>query len=97
MQTEPRAATPGRNPFDETADALMSATLRAINSRYEIGTLEYIRERRPDLHGRLALALDRINETGAGGGIATQAFKNALQTWYNLNLEAIRMFKDAQP
>ena len=78
-------------------EVLFLTTLHAINAKYEIGALEYVRERRPDLHGRLALALDRINETGAGGGIATQAFKNALQTWYNLNLEAIRMFKDAQP
>lgn len=96
MQTA-ETATHGRNPFDETPDALMSATLRAINSRYEIGALEYIRDHRPDLHGRLALALDRINETGSGGGAATQAFKNALRTWYNLNLEAIKLFKDAQP
>jgi len=82
--------------IDNPADLLKTA-LDAIAGLYQAGTLEYIRDHRPDLHGRLALALDRINETGSGGGAATQAFKNALRTWYNLNLEAIKLFKDAQP
>jgi len=80
----------------ETPETLFLATLHAINARYEPGTLEYIRDHRPDLHGRLAIALDRIDETGSGVGIATTAFKNALRTWFNLNIEAINLFKGRQ-
>ena len=95
--TTPAAARAEQNdPFDDPAD-LMKKTLDGIAAHYEDGTLEYIRDHRPDLHGRLAIAMDRIDETGSAGGIATTAFKNALRTWYNLNLEAIKIFKESKP
>ena len=95
MMTKPETqeTAADRTPIDDPVD-LMKKALDAIAARYEDGTLEYIRDRRPELHGRLAQAMDRIDETGKiGGPGASAAFKDALRTWYNLNLDAIRIFK----
>jgi len=48
------------------------------------------------LAARIAKAFDRVNDQWAAGPAAGAGFKHALRTWYNLNLEAIDIFKRAE-
>ena len=93
MTPKPGAPAADRARTIETPETLFLTALHAINEKYETGALEYIRDHRPELYGRIARAFERIDETGAGGAGPSAAFKDALRTWYNLNLDAIRIFK----
>jgi len=81
----------GLNP-----EGLFKITAAAISERYEPGALEYIQAHRPELAGQIARAFDRVNDQWAAGPPAGAGFKHALRTWYNLNLEAINVFKRAE-
>ncbi len=80
-------------PDELNPEGLFKIATAAINERYRPGTLEYIEAHRPELAGRIARAFDRVNDQWAAGPAAGPGFKRALRTWYDLNLEAINIFK----
>jgi len=83
-------------PDELNPEGLFKTAAAAINERYNPGTLEYIQAHRPELAARIAKACDRVNAQWAAGPAAGAGFKHALRTWYNLNLEAIDIFKRAE-
>lgn len=81
------------------AETLFNAAVKSLNEKYRPGTLGFIDTHFPELAGRIGRAFDRLNESWAAcacPGAGIDAFKQALRTWYNLNLEAIEIFKRAE-
>ena len=99
------AAAAGMSPIGDKpqapadCEALFRAAVDAINKRFVPGTgfFERLQDERPDLAEAEKRAFDRLNQTWRESGpAASPAFKLALRTWYELNLDAMKEYEDYQ-
>ena len=81
--------------MENDPETLFMAAVKSINEKYQPGTLGFIDTHFPDLAARIGRAFDRLNDTWAGcacPGAGIDSFKQALRTWYDLNIDAITIF-----
>lgn len=81
---------------DEVLQGLFLETMQTINNFYITGTIKYIEDNHKDLEGDINNADNKINEVwkkGNKGEANIEDFKTALDSYRNLYLKAIELFK----
>jgi len=71
--------------------------IKEIASRYSVGTLEYVKEHESALYERIQQALNEVDRTWVAGrvGDATAVqFREIVERYYLLNIEAIKVYQD---
>lgn len=65
----------------------------ALNTRYIAGTIEYIRKHHPELHKRITVLENRLNDLWKlESEAALEQFHKLLREWYLLHLQGIKLY-----
>lgn len=87
-------------PLEDRLMKFYTVKLEAIADRYQAGGLEWIMQDRPELYQSLCQAEKRIDEvwrSALAGGASVGDFEAAVNAWYDLQFEGIRLYRDALP
>lgn len=74
--------------------------LESIARQYQDGGIEWIMQTKPDLYHSLCQADNRVDEvwkSALAGGTTVADFEAAVNAWYKLQIEGIRLYRDALP
>ena len=74
---------------------LLNIAIDEVEMRYPLGCLKHVRQRHEDLYQKIREVEDALTEIWCDGYDDTrlERFRDKLREWYNLFMEAIRVFK----
>ena len=83
-----------KNATSGSMARVFRCALEEINREYLPGTIDYVKTTYPKLWKRIVSAEDKLTEAWLSGGV--EEFHRALGEWRDLNLQAIKIFRQRE-